>query len=197
MKYLKVLILLLVTKFAHAGVLGNSIFVEPYAGYRTESNKLTDLTLSTTEIKASAPSFGLKLGYRSLMGIDLNLAGEYFSGTASVTGQSEKSKFSHTTASVQLGVNALGLVKMYLGTAFVNDFKLEDTTTLPGFKLSGPSFHAGLQFKMFAFLNLGLQYNLNQFNKIAGAAYTNGDKTETYLSKTDSQDYSAYLSTSF
>lgn len=197
MNYFKILALLLVTNFAQAGVLGNSIFLEPFAGYRSENIKLTDLALSTTEISASQPSFGLKLGYRSLMGIDLNLAGEYFSGSATVTGQSAKSKFTHTTASVQLGVNALGLVKMYLGTAFVNDFKLEDSTALPGLKLSGPSFHAGLQFKVFPLLNLGLQYNLNQFNKVYGTAYTSGDKTETYFSKTDSQDYSIYLSTSF
>lgn len=197
MKYFNILLLLLVTKFAHAGILGNSVFIEPYAGYRSETIKLTDLALSTTEIKASQPSFGLKLGYRSLMGLDLNLAGEYFSGSASVSNQTEKPKFTHTTVAVQLGVNALGLVKMYLGTAFVNDFKLEDTTAAQGFKLSGPSFHAGLQFKTLPFVNLGLQYNLNQFNKIEGAAYTTGDKTETYFSKTDAQDYSIYLSTSF
>ncbi|MBY0555035.1 hypothetical protein K2P97_10940 [bacterium] len=197
MKYFKVLLLLLVTKFAHAGVLGNSVFIEPYVGYRSESIKLTDLALSTTEIKTSQPNFGLKLGYRSLMGIDLNLAGELFSGAASVSGQPENSKFNHTSVSVQLGVNALGLVKMYLGTAFVNDFKLESTTSLPGFKLSGPSFHAGLQFKMFPFVNLGFQYNLNQYAKIEGTAYNTGDKTETYFSKTDSRDYSVYLSTTF
>ncbi|MEQ1723877.1 MAG: hypothetical protein ABL930_11930 [Pseudobdellovibrio sp.] len=197
MQYFKILLILLVTKFAHAGVLGNSIFIEPYAGYRSENIKLTDLVSASTEIKASQPNFGLKLGYRSMLGIDLNLAGEYFSGSASVSGQTDNSKFSHKSASVQLGVNALGLVKMYLGTAFINEFTLEDTSSLTGFKLSGPSFHAGLQFKMFPFLNLGLQYNLNQYKTIEGTAYATGDKVETYYSKTDSSDYSLYLSTSF
>jgi hypothetical protein len=197
MQYYKVLLLLLLSNFAHAGTLGNSFFIEPYAGYRSENIKLIDLVSVATEIKASQPNFGLKLGYRSQLGIDLNLAGEYFSGSASVSGQTVNSKFSHKSASAQLGVNALGLVKMYLGTAFINEFKLEDTSSLNGFKLSGPSFHAGLQLKMFPLLNIGFQYNLNQYKTIEGTNYAAGDKVETYYSKTDSSDYSIYLSTSF
>ena len=178
--------------FALAG-----FFIEPSIGYKTESIKFTDLTNSKTEIRATQPSLGLKLGYRSAIGIDLNLGGEVSSGNASITSQTETNKFSHKVGTVQLGVNALGLVKMYLGTAFLNEFNLEDSASLPGFKLNGPSFHAGLQYKLFSFMNLGLQYTLNQYNTIEGVAYTTGTKSETYFNKIDAQDYSFYLSTSF
>lgn len=173
------------------------IFFEPYVGYKSESIKLTDLLNTKTEIDATSPDFGLKLGFRSALGIDLNIAGEFSSGNASISLQPEKNKFNHKTASVQLGVNALGLVKMYLGSTFLNEFTLEDSSSLLGFKLSGPSFHAGLQYRLFSYLNLGLQYSLNQFNSIEGTAYSGSTNTESYFSKIDAQDYSFYLSITF
>lgn len=192
MKYLLIPISLFVTNFAHAG-----FFIEPFIGYKSETIKLTDFLNSVTEIKTAEPSYGVKLGYRSLVGIDLNLAGEISTGQASVSSQIEKSKFSHTNASIQLGVNALGLIKMYLGSSFLNEFNLEDSSSLQGYKLSGPAFHAGLQLKFFPLISLGLQYNLNQYNSIVGANYIGDSKIETYYSKNDTQDYSIYLSTSF
>ncbi|MEK6627121.1 MAG: hypothetical protein AABY53_00710 [Bdellovibrionota bacterium] len=182
----------LTTSFAFAG-----FFAEPFIGYKTEFIKLTSLTNAKTDIRASQPSVGLKLGYQSMLGVDINLAGEVSSGNASVSTQTESNKFSHKMASVQLGVNGLGLVKMYLGGAFLNEFVLQGSPGLAGFKLNGPSMHAGLQYKLFSFMSLGLQYNLNQYNSIEGTAYTNGTKTETYFTKIDAQDYSFYLSTSF
>lgn len=192
MSFFKIIIVLFATNFAHAGY-----FIEPFVGYRSETIKLTDFTSTTTEIKANQPCYGLKLGYRSLIGIDVNLAGETSSGQASISSQIEKNKFTHTTAALQLGVNALGPVKMYLGSSFLNEFNLEDSSSLQGFKLSGPSFHAGLLFKFFPVVNIGLQYNLNQYNSIVGPAYMSDSKIETYFNKNDTQDYSIYLSTSF
>ena len=192
MNFFLILIITFVTKFAMA-----AYFIEPFIGYRSESIKLTDYTNTTTEIKAYQPSFGIKLGYRSVIGIDLNLAGETSSGLASVSSQVEKNKFTHATASVQLGVNALGLVKMYLGSSFLNEFTLENSSTLQGYKLSGPSFQAGLLFKFFPVVNIGLQYSLNKYTTIVGPAYVADSKTETYYIKNETQDYSIYLSTSF
>lgn len=181
-----------------AGLAQAGYFIEPYLGAKTETIKLTDLAISTLEMNStSVPTIGLKIGYRSLMGIDLNLAGETTSGQATISGQSEKIKFSHTIGAVQLGVNSLGPVKMYLGTSFQNNFTLEDSPGLQGFKLSGPSYQAGLQLKLFRSVNLGLQYNLHQFTTITGPAYAANNKLETYFLKNDSQDYSIYLSTSF
>ena len=137
------------------------------------------------------------MGYRSFIGVDLNLVGEISSGSATISGLPEKNNYSHKSAGVQLGVNALGLVKMYLGSMFVNDFTVDDSSLVPGFTLSGPSYHAGIQFKAFPFLSLGLQYTLNQYNTVKGTAYGAGDKLETYYSKNDTQDYSIYLATSF
>ena len=187
-----ILTLLFVTKLAHA-----NFFIEPFIGYKSETIKLTDFLNTTTEIKSTQPNYGLKLGYRSITGIELNLAGELATGQAKISSQTEKNKFAHTTASIQLGVNSLGLIKMYLGSSFMNEFNLEDSSSLPGFKLSGPSFHAGLQFKFFPLVNIGLQYNLNQYNTVVGPAYTMGPKIETYYNKNDTQDYSLYLSTAF
>lgn len=193
MKASLIFILSFTAGFAQAGY-----FIEPYLGAKTETIKLTDLASSTSEIKATnVPTIGLKLGYRSLMGIDVNLAGETTSGQATVSNQPEQIKFSHTMGVLQLGVNALGLVKMYLGTSFRNEFTLEDSPGLQGFKLSGPSYQAGLQLKLFQMINLGLQYNLHQFTTVTGPAFAADNKLETYFLKNDSQDYSIYLSTSF
>ena len=192
MKYFILSMISLASHFAMAG-----LFAEPFVGYNSATIKLTDLLTTTTEIKASQPSFGLKLGFRSPIGIDINLAGETTSGQASVSSLVEKNKFTHNSASVQLGVNSLGLVKMYLGSSFLNDFTLDDSSSLQGFKLSGTAFQAGLQFKFFPYMNLGVQCNLNQFSIITGPAYGTDSKVETYYIKTDAQDYSIYLSTSF
>lgn len=189
--------LIFILSFA-AGFAQAGYFVESYLGAKTETIKLTDLASSTLEIKStSIPTLGIKIGYRSLMGIDLNLAGETTSGQATVSGQPEKIKFSHTIGALQLGVNALGPVKMYLGTSFQNVFTLDDSAGLQGFKLSGPSYQAGLQIRLFQMLNLGLQYNLHQFTTITGPAYAADNRFETHFLKNDSQDYSIYLSTSF
>ena len=194
MKSFSALVVLLSFSYANAGLLGNSGFLEPFVGYKNESIKLVDLTNNSTSVKTSAPSFGLKLGYRSLLGIDLNLSADTSTGNAEISSTSDKSKFSHNSASVELGINSFGMIKMYLGTSFFNEFKTDDSPTVQAFKLVGPSYFAGLQFKLFPSLNFGLQYNLNQYNTISGNAYTNGDKVETYYNKIDTQDYTMYLS---
>lgn len=178
-------------------MMASSFFIEPSVGYRNETIRLTDLSNQQTQMKSALPVYGLKLGYRSAIGVDFNLAGEYSKGKLEIGSLAEKSDFAHQNASVQLGVNALGLLKIYLGYAFLNDFKIDDSTLLTGFKLNGPAYIAGLQLRLFPMLNLGLQYNLNQFNKISGSAYTLGEDTEKYFSKIDSQDYSLYLSLAF
>ena len=188
---------ILVSENSMASLLGPSVFIEPFAGYKSTSIKLTDASSKVTQIKAMSPSFGLKLGYRSFVGIDLNLVGEYSSGSAEISGLAEKNGFNHKTAGVQLGVNALGLVKMYLGSSFLNDFAIEDSSLLQGFVLSGPSYHAGVQFKLYPFVSLGAQYTLNQFNTVKGNSYAAGDSLETYYLKNDTQDYTIYLSTNF
>lgn len=191
MNYLILFIFITIANTSYAG-----FFTEPFVGYKSETIKLADLSNDKIQINASEPNYGLKLGYRSLLGVDLNIAAEFSSGKATLSSQTNTNKFSHKMASVQLGVNALN-IKMYLGSSFLNEFILEDSISLPGYKLSGPSFHAGLQYKPLSYLGLGLQYNLNQYNTIEGLTYSTGSKIETYYNKVDAQDYSFYLSTSF
>lgn len=176
---------------------GSSILIEPAIGYRTETVTLTDLLQNEKKLKMASPVYGLKFGFRSQIGVDVNLGYDYSAGKAELSNYTEKAEFSHQTGSAQLGINALGLMKIYLGYAFLNDLKIDGTSQFEGFKLSGPSYLVGLQFKIFPLLCLGAQYNLNQFNKISGAAYNLGDETEKYFSKVDSQDYSLYLSLNF
>lgn len=195
-RLLGLLFITLTPQFCFA-MMGTQLMFEPSIGYRNESLKLTDLLKQETQFKSALPVYGLKVGYRSLIGVDLNLAGEYSKGQLEVTGLTEKSDYSHQSASVELGVSALGLLKIYLGYSFMNEFKVENSNSLQGFKLSGPAYLAGLQLKLFPYINLGLQYNLNQFNKISGSAYTANDSTESYFSKVDSQDYSIYLTLTF
>lgn len=177
-----------------AAAAAGSLLLEPSLGYRSETVQLTDLGQIETKLKTSSPIYGLKFGYRSPIGVDVNLAYDYSNGKMEISGDQEKSKFTHQTASAQLGINALGLMKIYLGYAFMNELKLEETLSRTGFKLSGPAYLVGLQFKIFQYMNLGFQYNLNQFNQITGPAYANGDDTEKYFTKIDSQDYSINLS---
>lgn len=172
-------------------------FFEPSIGYRTENIKLTDRLNAQSELKMATPSYGLKWGYRSAIGVDVNLAGEYTSGHSEWSPATEKINFKHTTAAAQLGINALGAMKIYLGYAFLNTLEVEKGLLNSDFSLKGPAYQAGIQFGLFSFISLGVQYNLNQFNQVSGTLFTVGDKVETYFNKLDSEDYSAYISFSF
>lgn len=175
----------------------SSYFFEPSAGYRSHTLRLTDFSNSETKISMAAPVYGARLGVRSMMGIDVNLAYEYMAGKAEYFPLAEKNNFSQKTASVQLGINALSLLKIYLGYGFMNELAIEAGTLNSDIKLKGASYQAGLQFKIFPLVELGLQYNLNQFKKIEGKNYMASDNVETYYNKVNSQDYSASLSIVF
>lgn len=165
------------------------VLFEPTIGYRME--KMTLLSRSNVETKLSSanPSFGLRLGYQSPLGIEINLAGDYSSGQMQIDPQNIKNDFTHKTASAQLGVSAMGLFKIYLGYGFMNEFELKTSASYQGFKLTGSSYHAGIQFKLLPFVSLGAQYNVNDYKNIEGANYSLGNSTETYFNKIDVQDY--------
>ncbi|MFZ3231708.1 MAG: hypothetical protein WA160_15980 [Pseudobdellovibrio sp.] len=189
--------LLTISTTAHADLMMGSTFFEPSIGYKTESLKLTDKLANETSIQMNTPVYGLKIGYRSMLGIDVNLAGDYASGKASYSPLQEKNSFSHTSVALQLGVSALDLMKIYLGYAFLNDLKIETGLLNSDITLKGPAYQAGVQFKLFSGVFVAAQYNLNQFKTISGKSYTIGDSIEQYYSKLDSQDYSFNISTSF
>ncbi len=180
------------TSASHAG-----IFIEPSIGYRSHNLKLTEIAGLTREIKMASPVYGLRVGFRSLMGIDVNLAYDYSSGKAEVLPAKEKNDFNQSTAAVQLGVSALGALKIYLGYGILNELKLARGLTVSDIKLTGQAYQAGLQIKLFPMVLLGLQYNLNQYKTVEGTTYTSGDKVDTYFNKLDSQDYSLSVSTTF
>jgi hypothetical protein len=182
---------------AQAGILGNLFFVEPYLGYKTENTQLTNYANLQTDIKTTTPAFGLKLGIRSAIGVDIAIYGEYVTGQAGITGLNDKNKFHKSSSGGQLSVNSLGFIKMYIGTSFTNTFTVEESNQISEFSLKGSSYDVGLLLKALPYLNIGVQYNLNQYNEISGAAFTNGDKLDTYYSKVDNQDYMVYISSMF
>ena len=124
MSLFKTLFALGLTLTAFSNVASAGVFIEPSIGYRSHTLKTTDLLMTTTEIKMSTPVYGLKFGYRSMMGIDVNLAYDYSSGKAEISGPAEKNDFTQSTGSVQLGVSALGALKIYLGYGLLNELKI-------------------------------------------------------------------------
>ena len=189
---------LLIVLFAGAcSAEAAQFFIEPSLSYNFETTKLTDLLSTVTETKSHSPQVGLRLGLRSLSGVDLNLFAEMAQGKAETSGFTEKNNFTKTTTGFELGVNSLGPVKMYLGASLANSFKMDQSSQLAGFTVSGPSYRAGLLVRAYGKLNVGVQYNLNQYDKISGSAFTNGDKLSTYFSKVDNQNYSLIFSASF
>lgn len=197
MSFFNTLSVLCLTFLAFIPVGQAGIFFEPGVGYRSHTLKLTDLTSGTSEFKMAAPVYGLRVGYRSLMGIDINLAYDYATGTAEIMPANEKNKFTQSTAAVQLGVSALSALKIYLGYGFTNELKVTEGLTTSDINLRGQAYQAGLQFRLFSMVMLGLQYNLNQYKTVEGKFFTKGEKVDSYFNKLDSQDYSLSVSTSF
>ena len=197
MSFFKTLFALGLTLIMNSQFAVASAFIEPSIGYRSHILKLTDITSATTEIKMTTPVYGLKFGYSSPLGIDLNLAYDYSAGKAEILPAAEKNDFTQTTGSVQLGVSALGTLKIYLGYGFLNELKIKQGITTSDMNLKGQAYQAGLQFKLFSRVMLGLQYNINQYKTIEGRNFILGEKIDSYFNKVDSQDYSMTLSTSF
>lgn len=173
------------------------LFFEPSIGYRTETLKLTDKSSSELKATMATPVYGLKIGYQSPLGVDVNLAGDYSTGKTEVTPLTEKNSFSHKTIAAQLGISALGLMKIYLGYGFSNELTINEGLLNSDIKLKGTAYQAGLQFKLFSSTYFGAQYSINQFKTVEGKTYTAGDSVDQYFNKLDSQDFSFTLSMVF
>ena len=196
-RFIYALLLILTPKFVNASMMGSSYFIEPSVGYRTETIKFTSLTNNASQIKMNTPTYGLKLGYRTALGIDFNFAGDFSNGKADWTPLEEKNNFTHNMVAFQLGINAMSAMKIYLGYAFMNELKVEKGLLNSDINLKGPAYQAGIQFRLFPLISVGAHYNLNQFTEISGSGYNLSDKVDSYFNKLDSQDYSFNLSLTF
>ena len=67
------LLLILANSYTFAAGSGQ-FMMEPSVGYRNETVKPTDLFQQEKTMKSAVPVFGLKLGYQSMLGVDLNFA---------------------------------------------------------------------------------------------------------------------------
>ena len=172
--------------------------IEPSVGYKNSKLKMTDLTNSTTEFQMNGMQYGLKLGVSSPLGITLDVQGLQSQGKAQMTPDlGFNPEYNHTTGLALIGVSAMGILKIHLGYIFMNDLEVKSTDTFNGFKLKGQGYQAGITTYLFPRVGLSAIYNVNQFNKISGAAFTNGDALDTYYNKIDSQDFGLQLSVLF
>ena len=167
---------------------------EPGIGQKQENIKLTTLASTESELKLKALVTTLKVGIRSPTGVSLVLAGEYSKGKAEIEpNETEKPEFNHLIAGFQVGVQAMGAMKIYLGYAPHNQLELKDAGAFSGFKFSGNTYQAGLMFYPFKFLGLGAQYNIHQYKEVTGSQFNSGKDVKTYFDKIDSQDLSFLL----
>lgn len=172
-----------------------AFLIEPSVGYHQETLKLTDLAQVQTQIKMNSPVYGLKMGFTNMLGISLDVVGNRSNGKANFTPSlTEAPDYTHTVGSVQIGVNAMGLLKIYLGSIFVNDFEVVTNNFIQGFKLKGQGFQAGVMTFPLPRLGLGIQYNVHQFKEISGTAYTSGPDLKNYFNTVDVQDVSVNIS---
>jgi len=172
-------------------------FFEPSVGYRSESIKLTDKLNNQSKATIASPVYGLKFGFRSMMGIDVNLAGDYSTGKAKMSPITEENNYNHTTVAAQLGISALGLMKIYLGYGFLNELKIDAGALNSDMKFKGAAYQAGVQFKLVSDVYAGAQYAINQFTTVEGKSFAAGSAIDTYYSKVDSQDLILSLSLVF
>ncbi len=181
---------LFISNFSYA-----TFIIEPSAGYRQETVKLTDLSQVESQIKINSPVFGLKLGFTNAFGISFDLAGSRSSGKADLTPVvAIPPDYSHTVGSVQIGVNAMGLLKIYLGYVVFDELELQSNSSFQGYKFKGQGFQAGLMTFPLPRLGLGFQYNVHQFKEISGTNFNLGPDLKNYYTKVDVQDISATLS---
>jgi len=179
-------------------VASAAFFIEPFLGQRQEKIQFTDLTATNFEYKTSGLTYGLNAGVTTATGIFFNLSGSQFKAKAETTPtQSDTPEFTHNNAALQVGVSAMGLLKIYLGYMLLNEVEIKTQSPFSSFKLKGPGYQVGLSLTLISRLSLGLQYNIHQFNDISGASYASGNDTKTYFNKVDSQDIFAYLAYSF
>lgn len=67
----------IITGVLFFGSISQAIFmIEPSIGYRQETLKTINLAQSETQLKMNAPTYGLKLGFASPIGISFDLAGQ-------------------------------------------------------------------------------------------------------------------------
>ena len=172
-----------------------AFMIEPSIGYRQETVKLTDLSQNQTQVKMNSPVYGLKMGFTNALGISIDLAGSFSNGKTEFTPNlSEQPDYAHTVGSAQIGVNAMGLLKIYLGYILSDDLEIKTNPMIQGYKLKGQGLQAGLMTFPFPRLGLGIQYNVHQFKEISGTAFTNGSDLKNYFDKVDAQDISANIS---
>jgi Outer membrane protein beta-barrel domain len=166
----------------------HAIFViSPSVGYKMQSAKFTDNADVESELKASNPAFGLKLGVMSASGVSFDIAGSYVSGKAMITnaGVEVEHDLTEQSAAAQLGIST-NTFKIYLGYLLMNEAKIKQTTT--EVTLKGSGYQVGLALHLTGSISLGVQYQIDQYNKVKiDAISSEFEEVSTYYKKIDSQ----------
>lgn len=181
------------TQVANAGFM-----VTPNVGYKSQSIKITSNSDISADIKMNSPVLGLKLGYQSITGVGIDLAGSYSSGKAqiSTSGVETEEDYKHTVGAVQVSV-AASLFKIYLGYILLNDLSFDNSNPGGSSQLKGPGYQVGLAFNLTQSVSLGAQYQIDQFNEIKIESVGKFESINTYYKKFDSQSTSIHLTVTF
>lgn len=176
----------------------HAIFViAPSVGYKMQSAKFTDNADVESSFKANNPVFGLKLGVLSMSGVSFDVAGTYVSGKVKTTSSNVETEndFSEQTAAAQLGIST-NTFKIYLGYLLLNEAKIKQTST--DITLKGSGYQVGLALHLTGSLSLGVQYQIDQYNKIKIDALSSSfEDISAYYKKVDAQSTTASLTYSF
>lgn len=176
----------------------HAIFViTPSVGYKMQSAKFTDNSDVESELKASNPVYGLKLGVLSMSGVSFDIAGTYVSGKIKSTNASVETEndYSEQSAAAQLGIST-NVFKIYLGYLVMNEAKIKQTAT--DVTLKGSGYQVGLALHLTGSISLGVQYQIDQYNKVKiDALGSEFEEVSTYYKKIDSQSTTVNLSYSF
>ncbi len=171
--------------------------ITPSVGYKMQSAKITDNSDVESELKASNPVFGLKLGIMSLSGVSFDIAGSYVAGKAKVTtaGVETENDMTDQSVAAQLGIST-NTFKIYLGYLLMNEAKVKETST--DVTLKGSGYQAGVALHLTGSLSLAIQYQIDQYNKVKIDALSSSfEEVSTYYKKIDAQSTSAHLTYSF
>lgn len=174
------------------------VHFEPMVGYQFQNLKLLSVANVSQEFKSDGTVLGAKLGLRTPFGISLDLVGTYSNGkTKSTPTLSENPEFTQIVGSLQLGVSAMNIMKLYLGSILSSEYQIKANTLTPGLKLNGVGYQAGVVLFISPNWAFTVNYNVHQFKKISGAPYTSGDDVKTYYMTNDLSDLSTFLSYTF
>ncbi len=181
-----VLAITLLSKSTYAGVL-----IEPFLGYNVGTLETKDTSDKTVSNVMSAPTYGLRLGYKVLL---FWLAADYVAsnGNATPDDSSAKYDYSASTIGATVGVDLILGLRFYAG--YGADTTLTQKKTTRDIVFKGTSTKGGIGFSPIPLLSLNLEYSINKFNRVDKVADAGFKDIDTYYKSVDNSMLMASVS---